>query len=274
MSEEEVLEVTKIYSIAGELTTTNPIISFRPFRSPHHTSSPMAMVGGGTNLKPGEISLAHKGVLFLDEMPEFNPYVVELLRQPLEEEEIRINRVRGAVTFPAKFLLVAACNPCKCGYLGDPRKECSCTGAQLSHYRSRLSGPILDRIDLNVELMPVEYKDIMADADGGLKQLGSEEMAESVAKARKIQARRYAKMRVEYNSQLRGRELQSFCQLSEDGRNLMRRAFEKMSLTMRSHDKILKVARTIADLEEAEEIGVVHLAEALQYRRTEDRREA
>jgi len=266
MSEEEILQVTKIHSVAGELSKNKESIGERPFRMPHHTISPLALIGGGTKLKPGEISLAHNGILFLDEIPEFNQNAIEMLRQPLEEGEIRINRMSGMVTFPAEFILVAACNPCRCGYLGDSKHECICSSAQIQSYKSKLSGPILDRIDLKVELMALEYKEIRI---GRSKGLSSREMALDVAKARNLQKERYKHIEIDYNSQLKGQNLNRYCNLNKETKGLLSEAFEKMGLTMRSYYKIIKVARTIADLDEKENIELKHIGEALQYRKTD-----
>ncbi|MBK5246244.1 MAG: YifB family Mg chelatase-like AAA ATPase [Peptostreptococcaceae bacterium] len=267
MSEEEILQVTKIHSVAGELSKNKESIGERPFRMPHHTISPLALIGGGTKLKPGEISLAHHGILFLDEIPEFNQNAIEMLRQPLEEGEIRINRMSGMVTFPAEFILVAACNPCRCGYLGDSKHECICSSAQIQSYKSKLSGPILDRIDLQVELMALNYTEITAEHSKGLS---SREMAMNVANARNIQKERYYHMNMAYNSQLKGQYLNKYCYLDKETKGLLTEAFEKMGLTMRSYYKIIKVARTIADLDEKENIELKHIGEALQYRKTDN----
>jgi len=266
MSEEEILQVTKIYSIAGELLPNKNSIGERPFRMPHHSITPMALTGGGTKIKPGEISLAHNGVLFLDELPEFNQQAIQMLRKPMEEEEIRISRHYSMVAFPARFLLVAACNPCKCGYLGDPRHECTCSALQLKQYKARISPQILDRIDLHVGLYPVAYKEIL---HKGSRRLSSEEMGEQVLKARAVQRDRYQQYGIAYNSQLKGKMLDLFCGLNKESEDLMRQAYEKMDLSVRSYHKILKVARTIADIEGEENIRVSHVAEAIQYRKTD-----
>lgn len=266
LSYEEILQVTKIYSVAGELYKNKESIGERPFRMPHHTISDMALIGGGTKLKPGEISLAHNGVLFLDEFPEFSQRAIEMLRQPLEEEEIRINRMSGMVVFPAKFILIAACNPCRCGYFGDTKHECICNDSQIRSYKAKLSGPILDRIDLHVELMALEYKEITKEAN---HNISSGDMAQNVAKARAAQKIRYGNMEIDYNSQLKGKSINKYCELNKETRELLKEAFEKMGLTMRSYCKTIKVARTIADIEEKENIELKHIAEALQYRKTE-----
>lgn len=269
MSEEEILQVTKIHSVAGELSKNKESIGERPFRMPHHTISPLALIGGGTRLKPGEISLAHNGILFLDEIPEFNQNAIEMLRQPLEEGEIRINRMSGMVTFPAEFILVAACNPCRCGYLGDSKHECICTSSQVRNYKSKLSGPILDRIDLHVELRGLEYKDIEIKQENNRSSL---DMGKSVLKARNIQKTRYAGLDLEFNSQLTGENMSKYCALNKETKELLRGAFEKMGITMRSYHKIVKVARTIADIEGKDCIDLKHIAEAIQYRKNDGER--
>lgn len=271
MTYEEKLEVTKIYSIAGELSPDRPMITARPFRSPHHTISGGALVGGGSSPKPGEVSLAHYGVLFLDELPEFNRYVLEMLRQPLEDERVNISRVRGTTTFPAKFMLLASMNPCPCGYYGDPTHECTCGPNQIRNYLSKISGPLLDRIDMHIEIMPVRYKDLAEaeapDAEALRRPVRSSDvMRQEVEAARQIQLERYKEEEIAYNSQLTPGLLKKYCALDRETRKLMETAFQQLSLSARAHHKIIKMGRTIADLDGVEKIGVQHIAEAIQYR--------
>lgn len=271
MTYEEKLEVTKIYSIAGELSPDRPMITARPFRSPHHTISGGALVGGGSSPKPGEVSLAHFGVLFLDELPEFNRYVLEMLRQPLEDERVNICRVKGTTTFPAKFMLLASMNPCPCGYYGDPTHECTCGPNQIRNYLSKISGPLLDRIDMHIEIMPVKYKDLagMVGSDTEVSRIpvrNSEVMRQEVEAARQIQLERYKSEEIAYNSQLTPGLMTKYCPLDRETKKLMESAFRQLSLSARAHHKIIKMGRTIADMEGAEKIGVRHIAEAIQYR--------
>lgn len=274
MTYEEKLEVTKIYSVAGELTDNRPMIEARPFRSPHHTLSGAALVGGGSSPKPGEVSLAHFGVLFLDELPEFRRNVLEMLRQPLEDERVTISRVRGSTTFPAKFMLLASMNPCPCGYYGDPTNECTCTPNQIRNYLSKVSGPLLDRIDMHIEIIPVQYKDMMntersdtnLDAAGFLPVRTTAVMRQEVEAARQIQLERYQGEEISYNSQLTPGLMKKYCALDRETKALLEAAFRQLSLSARAHHKIIKMGRTIADLEGAERIGVRHIAEAIRYR--------
>ena len=258
MSEEEIIEVTKIFSIAGMLPQNQPLVHARPFRSPHHTASSAALVGGGTYPKPGEITLAHRGVLFMDEFPEFPRSVLEALRQPLEDGIVTVSRAASSITYPAKFILVAAQNPCPCGYLGDPRKACICTPSQILRYQKRVSGPLLDRIDIHVEVPRVKFE-----------RLSSDELAESskkvrdrVQKARKIQIKRLGKT----NSEMTNKEVKEHCRLDEKSKNLLKAAMNQLNLSARQFGRILKVSRTIADLENQKEISSQNIAEALQYR--------
>lgn len=274
---EECLEVTKIYSIAGKLSKEQPFIGERPFRAPHHTITATALIGGGGKPKLGELSLAHKGVLFLDELPEFNRNVLENLRQPLEEKHINISRLMGNFCFPCDFLLVAAANPCPCGFYGSQEHECTCSVNKIEHYRNKISGPLLDRFDLQVEVLPVKYEDI-ADSTGNLEMrmckdrymmddvISSEHMRKQVEKVRKIQEERYKDERISFNSQLEGDLLQKYCFLDDACSQLMENAFKNLGLSARGYVKVLKVARTIADLEESLNIRVSHIAEALSYR--------
>ncbi|MCF2662160.1 YifB family Mg chelatase-like AAA ATPase [Pseudoflavonifractor phocaeensis] len=259
MSHREALEATEIHSVMGLTTSEHPLIDARPFRSPHHTVSPMGMAGGGSNPRPGEISLAHNGVLFLDELPEFPKEVLEVLRQPLEDGQVQISRASGTVTYPSRFMLVCAMNPCKCGWYGHPSGRCRCTESEVKKYLSRLSGPLLDRIDIFVEVAALEFEELS-------QQERSEPSAmvrERVNEARDLQRRRQT---APCNARLERDELDRFCALDESCQRLMKGAFERMGLTARSYDRILRVARTIADLEGSGTIQVPHLAEALQYR--------
>lgn len=269
MTYEECLEVTKVYSVAGELSEARPMIIQRPFRAPHHTISGASLAGGGSKPKPGEISLAHLGVLFLDEMPEFNRNVLELLRQPLEDHTITISRKEGSFTFPTDVMLVAASNPCKCGYFGDETHECTCTQTQINQYRSKLSGPLLDRIDVHLDIFPVSYKEL----EGYETQVckSSADIRREVNEARKIQLKRYKTEGILFNSQLTNRLIDKYCILDADGLELIRLAFQRYAFSARAHHKILKLARTIADLAGVECIQAVHLAEAIRYRTLDKR---
>lgn len=259
---DEALEVTKIHSIAGTLPAGVPLITTRPFRSPHHTVSSSALSGGGPMPKPGELSLAHHGILFLDELPEFKRDALEVLRQPLEDGEVTISRVNATLTYPCNIMLIASMNPCKCGYFGSQTRECSCTPVQVAQYRSKISGPLLDRIDIQVEVASVGYDDLSARTRGE----ASAEIKHRVDRARKVQLERYAGQKIYSNSQLTPGMLHKFCPLGEAENKLMRNAFERLGLSARAHSKILKVARTIADLDGSDGIKTVHLAEAIQYR--------
>jgi len=261
MTFEESLELTKIYSIAGLLSNHSGLIRQRPFRAPHHTISNVGMVGGGRIPKPGEITLAHNGVLFLDELPEFPRDVLELLRQPLEDGKVTIARANATITYPCKFMLVTAMNPCPCGYYGDPFHECSCSPHQINRYLSKISGPLLDRIDLQLQVAPVKYSDLE-----GPSTTDSETIRKRVEAARLIQLERYKGQNIHCNSQLTPNLIHKYCKLDKDGKLLMKEAFHNMKLTARAYNKILKVARTIADLDNKSSIKEHHLAEALQYR--------
>ena len=262
MSREEMIQSTEIHSVAGLTDRSHPIISERPFRSPHHSISPAGLAGGGSNPRPGEISLAHNGVLFLDELPEFRSDVLEVLRQPLEDGTVTVSRVAGAVTFPSRFMLVCAMNPCKCGWYGHPSGRCKCSQNEVRRYQNRVSGPLLDRIDIIVEVPALEYDEIRRKAPAE----SSAAIRERVNAARAVQRARFPSDETMCNAHMGTRELRSFCALSPEGEELMRDAFDTMGLSARSHDRILRVARTIADLDGAEEIGVEHIAEAIQYR--------
>ncbi len=257
----ESIEITKIYSVAGLLQNKNALIHHRPFRSPHHTISASALTGGGRIPKPGEISLAHNGVLFLDELPEFQRSALEVMRQPMEDGKVTIARVSGTLTFPSDFMLVAAMNPCPCGYLGSGDK-CHCTVNEIAKYQSKISGPLLDRIDLMVEMPAVGYEDLQSTASGE----SSAEIKKRVVKAHQIQLQRYKKEGIFFNAQLNAAQVEKYCVLGEAEQKLLKAAFSSMDLSARAYHKILKVARTAADLDGSEEITVRHLAEVLQYR--------
>lgn len=259
----ESLETTKIHSVAGKLSKNDSLIATRPIRSPHHTISQVAMVGGGTNPQPGEISLAHNGLLFLDELPEFNRSVLEVLRQPLEDRHISISRAKYSLDYPASFMLVASMNPCPCGYYNHPTKACACNPGQVRRYLNRISGPLLDRIDIQVEIVPVPFEK-MADQKTGES---SAAIRERVVKARKIQEERYANHPGIYcNAQMESKLLHQYATPDEKGLTLLRNAMTRFNLSARAYDRILKVARTIADLEGSEKIMSNHLAEAISYR--------
>lgn len=259
---EEALEITKIHSIAGELPKNTPLITTRPFRAPHHTVSGVSLVGGGRIPKPGEISLAHFGVLFLDELPEFNKNTLEVMRGPLEDGIVTISRVNATLTYPCDFMFVASMNPCPCGYYGSKDKECTCTPQMISKYMGKISGPLLDRIDIQIEVTPVKYKKL--DSTENIET--SKEIKQRVNKARKIQQDRYKEEKVYSNSQLTPKLIEKYCKLDEGGRKILQAAFEKLGLSARAYGRILKVARTIADLEASENIEQRHIAEAIQYR--------
>jgi magnesium chelatase family protein len=264
---EEAIEVTKIHSICGLVPSRAALVATRPFRAPHHTISDAGLIGGGTNPRPGEVSLAHHGVLFLDELPEFKRSVLEVLRQPLEDGTVTIARAATSVTYPARFMLAAAMNPCPCGYFTDPQRACACSPPQIQRYRSRISGPLLDRIDLHLDVPPLRYREITTDSQGE----PSEQVRERVKEARALQQERFRRTRTFCNAQMGVKQLRRHCQIGPDGQALLETAIERLGLSARAHDRILKVARTIADLDGHESIRTDHLAEAIQYR-TLDRR--
>jgi magnesium chelatase family protein len=259
---EEALVTTKIYSIAGMLPPETALLATRPFRSPHHTISDVAVVGGGNIPRPGEVSLAHNGVLFLDELPEFKRGALEALRQPLEDGVVTISRALTSITYPARFMLAAAMNPCPCGYLNDPRRECYCTPSQIHHYFSRVSGPLLDRIDIHVEVPPLKYQEMTRGQTGD----SSAAIAERVRAARAVQTERFGKYKIFCNAHMTSRHLRKFCGLEGRAEQLLESAMEKLGFSARAHDRILKVARTIADLSGSQGIAAEHIAEAIQYR--------
>ncbi len=262
MSFEEQLETTKLYSIAGELPNSVQLITRRPFRSPHHTISAQGLAGGGHSLRPGEISLAHNGVMFMDEFPEFDRRAKESLRQPLEDGRITITRTGGSVSYPSNLMVVAAMNPCPCGYYGHPSRQCTCTEAARKRYRDKVSGPILDRIDLHIEVEPVDYEKLSSRN----KEETSAEIRKRVNKAREIQRKRFEGTDISCNAKMSPKVTKEFCVLTVEASNLLKLSFDKLGLSARAYDKILRIARTIADLEESEGIELSHIAEAIQFR--------
>ena len=263
LSLQEALETTKIHSVAGKLPENSTLISKRPFRSPHHTISDVALVGGGTNPQPGEISLAHNGVLFLDELPEFKRTVLEVMRQPMEERRVTISRAKVAIDFPASFMLLASMNPCPCGFYNHPEKECTCPPGAVQKYLNKISGPLLDRIDLHVEVTPVPFSELSRVENSE----SSAVIRERVMIAREIQAERYkADDGVYANAQMSSKQLKEICTISQAGQTLLKAAMDKLNLSARAYDRILKVSRTIADLAQSDDIKIEHLAEAIQYR--------
>lgn len=259
---EEALEITKIHSVAGILPKQLPILTTRPFRAPHHTVTKSSLVGGGTVPKPGEISLAHFGVLYLDELTEFKKETLEVLRGPLEDRTITISRLNATLTYPCNFMFVASMNPCPCGYYGSTEKECTCTPETIKKYMGKISGPLLDRIDMQIEVAPVKYQKLEQ------KQIAetSEKIKQRVDKARNIQLKRYEGQKIYSNSELTPKLIETYCELDKSSQKIMKEAFQKLNFSARAYHRILKVARTIADLEEKEKIEVAHIAEAIQYR--------
>jgi len=262
MTFEESLEVTKIHSIAGILSAHTPLISQRPFRHPHHTISGISLVGGGKIPKPGEISLAHFGILYFDELPEFNKNTLETLRGPLEDKEITISRVNASITYPCNFMFIASMNPCPCGYYGSKEKPCSCTPDQIKKYIGKISGPLLDRIDLHIEVSPVKFDNF----DNSKNTTDSKTIKERVNSARKIQQERYKNIGIFSNSELTPKLIEKYCILDSESKKILNAAFSSLGLSARAYSRILKVARTIADLDNSENIKVHHLTEAIQYR--------
>jgi magnesium chelatase family protein len=263
MSLEEAIDTTKIHSIAGLLSGDRSFVSTRPFRSPHHTISDIGLLGGGTFPNPGEVSLAHNGVLFLDELPEFKRSALEVMRQPLEDGKVTISRAAGSLTFPAEFMLVAAMNPCPCGYFGDLKRECRCGPVQVQRYRQRISGPLLDRIDLHIEVPAVEYRDVASERP----EENSTAIRERIGRARERQQERFRNdAKVNCNARMATRQLKQHCKLSDDSQDLVRVAMNELNLSARAYDRILKVSRTIADLDDKIDISPEHVSEAIQYR--------
>ncbi len=258
---EEALETTKVYSIMG-LMGERAVISTRPFRSPHHTISDAGLIGGGQIPKPGEVSLAHNGVLFLDEMPEFRKNVLEVLRQPMEDGKVTIARAATSITYPASFMAVAAMNPCPCGFYGDYKRQCQCTHLQIQRYRTKISGPLLDRLDIHVEVPAVQYQDLAQESSGE----SSQTIRQRINAARMVQQERFTHHKIYCNAQMPPRLLKRFCMLDEDSHGLLETAIDRLGLSARAHNRILKIARTIADIEGLEQISSAHIAEAIQYR--------
>lgn len=262
MTFEESIETTNVHSICGQVNRNTPLVTVRPFRSPHHTISPAGLAGGGTIPRPGEISLAHNGLLFLDELAEFNSQALESLRQPLEDQQVTISRASGAITYPCDIMLVAAMNPCPCGYYGHPTRECICSKKQVASYLSKISGPLLDRFDIHVEVPPVEFDHISSST----KEESSEQIRERVQKAREIQNNRFKGTSITCNARITSDMLSEVCSMTDKARDTLKNVFEKMGLSARAYDRILKVARTIADMNGVEVIDKAHIAQAVQFR--------
>ncbi|WP_437225341.1 YifB family Mg chelatase-like AAA ATPase [Planctomicrobium sp. SH661] len=262
LSADESVETTRIYSAVGRLPEGQSLMLTRPFRSPHHTISEAGLVGGGTTPTPGEISLAHNGILFLDELPEFNRRTLEVLRQPLEENRVTISRAIGSMTFPASLMLVAAMNPCPCGFRGDPKRNCNCSPLHIERYLGKISGPLLDRIDIHIEVPPVPFRELSNEKTG----TDSRTIREQVVQTREVQRERFRDQPCGLNGTMNPRQIRKYCKLAKDAESLLKSAMEEMGLSARAHDKILRVSRTIADLDHAEDIDVPHLTEAINYR--------
>ncbi len=267
MTRDESLETTQIHSAVGRLAPNESLLFRRQFRAPHHTVSEAGLVGGGSIPTPGEISLAHNGVLFLDELPEFNRRTLEVMRQPLEEATVTISRAMGSVTFPANIMLVSALNPCPCGFRGDPRRTCNCSPIQIERYIGKISGPLLDRIDLHIEVAAVPFRELSSQATGTT----SATMREQVLRAREIQHRRFAEDRQKLNGRMAPRQIRAHCRLDTEAENLLKQAMDTLGLSARAHDKVLRVSRTIADLEAADRITAAHISEAINYRQLDRR---
>ena len=266
LSFDEAIEVTKVYSVAG-LLESNALVKSRPFRAPHHTASSTSLIGGGRIPKPGEVSLAHNGVLFLDELPEFKKEVLEVLRQPMEDGIVTISRVNATLTYPSKFMMIASMNPCPCGYYGDPFHECTCSQASIDRYLGKISNPLLDRIDIHIEVLPVNYRELKEDK----KLESSKDIRDRVNKARKIQLNRYKEDNIYSNSELSPRNIKKYCKLNREAESIMKEAFKRYRFSARTYNRILKVARTIADLDEQETIIEKHILEAIRYRSLENK---
>jgi len=262
LSRNESLQTTRIYSAVGRLAPGQSLLLLRPFRSPHHTISEAGLVGGGSTPSPGEISLAHNGILFLDELPEFNRRTLEVLRQPLEDNEVTISRAVGSVTFPARLMLVSAMNPCPCGYRSDPRRQCNCSPMQIERYLGRISGPLLDRIDIHIDVPPVPFRELSDKTSG----TSSDQMREQVLRAREIQQRRFHDDPGMLNGKMTQPQIRRHCPLDSDAEQLLKAAMEETGLSARAHDKILRIGRTIADLDQSEHVTAIHLSEAINYR--------
>ncbi|MGB2458484.1 MAG: YifB family Mg chelatase-like AAA ATPase, partial [Flavobacteriales bacterium] len=263
LSLSEALETTKIHSVSGRMSNNSSLLTSRPFRSPHHTISDVALVGGGAFPQPGEISLSHNGVLFLDELPEFKRTVLEVMRQPLEDRVVTISRAKFSVDFPASFMLIASMNPCPCGFYNHPEKDCLCGAGIVQKYLNKISGPLLDRIDLHVEVTPVKFEELSKDK----KSEASHLIRKRVIEARQRQTDRYAEMpQIHCNAQINPKQIRQFCALSKTSQELLKKAMQKLDLSARAYDRILKVARTIADLEASSNIQTTHIAEAIQFR--------
>lgn len=262
MTWEETLETTKLYSICGKITQETPLIQTRPFRAPHHTVSAAGLIGGGTIPKPGEVSLAHNGVLFLDELPEFSRAAMEVLRQPIEDHIVTISRANRTISYPCSFMLIAAMNPCPCGYFGHPTRPCTCTASQVSRYLSKISGPLLDRFDIQIDVPPVDFEDLISTK----KAEPSAAIRERVNQARRIQQERFKGTEIFCNANMTSHRLQEWCRVTQPAQQFLQKAFEKLGLSARAYDRVLKVARTIADLDGNTDILIPHVAEAVQYR--------
>ncbi len=271
LNEEEALEVTKIFSLSGLIPAGEGLVRTRPFRTAHHTTSRIGLIGGGTNPHPGEISLAHNGVLFLDEFPEFSRSTLEALRQPMEDGEVSITRIAGSVNFPAIFMLIAAANPCPCGYLGDPKKECKCSPRMIMKYQSKLSGPLMDRIDLHINVPAVDINKLMENPNAKTQMINSKTIREQVIKARKIQNKRFKGLKVYTNSNMKNKHIKEFVDITPEALILLKQAVNTYNLSARTYFRLIKVSQTIADLSDSKKILPNHVAEALQYRvRTND----
>jgi len=266
LSEDEALEVTKIYSLTGNIPPNEGLIRLRPFRTAHHTTSRIGLIGGGSDPHPGEISLAHNGVLFLDELPEFPRSTLETLRQPMEDGKVSITRIAGSVDFPANFMLIAAANPCPCGYLGDPKRACKCSPRQVMRYQSRLSGPLMDRIDLHINVVAVDVDKLISSKNIQPTTYNSQQVRKQVTSAREIQQKRFGGLKIYTNSQMKNKHIKKFCNIEPDAYLLLKQAVNTYNLSARTYFRLIKVSQTIADLEEAKSITSAYVAEALQYR--------